>query len=374
MFRYLKIYKVLLCTGIFLTVLLSCGENTVGNESVITHEEQEKIIPSNLSLSISIIGEDTNAPNGDGTGVITCVATANNAVKYGFRFGTGTEVVSSNGLATHAYTQKGTNMFLIYVYAYSSTGDAINTSKQIKLFVAQDSFNALVFSDEFDTDGSPDVSKWNYDIGTGSNGWGNEESQYYTKRKENVIIKEGILKITAKREAYEGAEFTSSRMKTQDKFDFTHGRVEIRAKLPKGGGTWPALWMLGNNIPTVGWPACGEIDIMEHVGNNQGTIQSALHTPSSFGNTKNHGSKYLADVSTEFHVYAVTWTSDEMVFRVDDVVYYRYHPSTKNSDTWPYTNNQFIILNVAMGGSFGGVIDKEFSKSSMEIDYVRVYQ
>ena len=374
MFSYLEINKMFLGAGMFLTILLSCGGNTVGDESITEPEEQEKIIPSNLSLSISIVGEDVNSPNGDGTGVITCVATADNAIKYGFRFGSGTEVESSDGLATHTYTQKGTNIIIVYVYAYSSTGDFINKSEQITLFVAQDSFNTLVFSDEFDTDGSPDDSKWNYDIGTGSNGWGNSESQYYTNRTENVTIEEGLLKITAKREDYEGAEFTSTRMKTQGKFDFTYGRVEIRAKLPEGGGTWPALWMLGTNISSVGWPACGEIDIMEHVGNNQGTVQSAMHTPSSYGNTSNHGSKYVADASTEFHVYSVTWTSDEIVFRIDDVTHYRYHPSNKNTDTWPYTSNQFIILNVAMGGGFGGEIDEDFSESSMEIDYVRVYQ
>jgi len=374
MFSYLEINKMFLGAGMVLTILLSCGGNTVGDKSIIQPEEQEKIIPTNLSLSISIIGEDVKSPNGDGTGVITCVTTANNAIKYGFRFGSSTEVESSDGLATQTYTQKGTNIFIVYVYAYSSTGDYINTSEQITLFVAQDSFNTLVFSDEFDTDGSPDDSKWNYDIGTGSNGWGNAESQYYTKRAENVTIEEGLLKITAKREDYEGAEFTSTRMKTQDKFDFTYGRVDIRAKLPEGGGTWPALWMLGANISAVGWPACGEIDIMEHVGNNQGTVQSAMHTPSSYGNTSNHGSKYVADVSSEFHVYSVTWSNDEIVFRIDDVTHYRYHPSNKNTDTWPYTSNQFIILNVAMGGGFGGEIDEDFSESSMEIDFVRVYQ
>jgi len=374
MFSYLEINNMFLGAGMFLTILLSCGGNTVGDGSITEPEEQEKIIPSNLSLSISIKGEDVNSPNGDGTGVITCVASADNAMKYGFRFGSGTEVESNDGLAMHTYTQKGTNIIVVYVYAYSSTGDFINISEQITLFVAQDSFNTLVFSDEFDTDGSPDDSKWNFDIGTGSNGWGNAESQYYTNKTENVTIEEGNLKITAKREAYEGAEFTSTRMKTQDKFDFTYGRVEIKAKLPEGGGTWPALWMLGANISSVGWPACGEIDIMEHVGNNQGTVQSAMHTPSSYGNTSNHGSKYVADASTEFHVYSVTWTSDEIVFSVDGVTHYRYNPSVKNSDTWPYTSNQFIILNVAMGGGFGGEIDEGFTESSMEIDYVRVYQ
>jgi len=189
-----------------------------------------------------------------------------------------------------------------------------------------------------------------------------------------VKVEGGFLKITAKKESYEGSDYTSTRMKTQGKFDFTYGRVEVRAKLPTGGGTWPAIWMLGSSIGSVGWPACGEVDIMEHVGNNQGHVSSAMHTPSSFGGTVNHDSQFFDNVSSEFHVYAVEWTSEKMVFSVDDKVHYTYNPPTKNSSTWPYYEPQFIILNVAMGGGFGGTIDSDFSSSTMEIDYVRVYQ
>jgi len=163
-------------------------------------------------------------------------------------------------------------------------------------------------------------------------------------------------------------------MLTQGKFNFTYGRVEVRAKLPSGGGTWPAIWMLGSNITTVGWPACGEIDIMEHIGNNQGTVQSAMHTPSSYGGTVNKGSQFIADVSTNFHIYTLEWTSEKMVFTVDGVEHYTYNPSMKNSNTWPFDKTQFLLLNVAMGGSFGGNIDSNFTSSTMEIDYVRVYQ
>jgi beta-glucanase (GH16 family) len=131
--------------------------------------------------------------------------------------------------------------------------------------------------------------------------------------------------------------------------------------------------MLGSNIRTAGWPACGEIDIMEHWGYNHGTVQSALHTPSSYGNTVNHGAQNIADVSTAFHVYAVEWDDYEIVFSVDGNVHYTYKPATKNSETWPYNANQFIILNVAMGGSWFE-IDPNFVSSTMEIDYVRVYQ
>ena len=237
-----------------------------------------------------------------------------------------------------------------------------------------DDFTELVWQDEFDTDGAPDVEKWNYDIGKGNNGWGNNESQYYTDRSENVTVSDGTLKITAKKESYEGAEYTSARMKTQDKYDFTYGRVDVKAKLAGGGGTWPAIWMLGSNISTVGWPKCGEMDIMEYVGNNPGTVQSAIHTPSSSGNTVNVKSSPITNETSEFHVYSVIWSGDQISFLIDDERFYTYKPETLDQSTWPFDASQFLILNVAMGGNLGGSIDPDFSESVMEIDYVRVYQ
>jgi beta-glucanase (GH16 family) len=169
-------------------------------------------------------------------------------------------------------------------------------------------------------------------------------------------------------------QYTSARMHTANKQAWRYGRIAARIKLPEGGGTWPAIWMLGSSINTLGWPACGEVDIMEHAGNRQGTVQSALHTISSSGNTVNHGSQLISTVSTEFHVYEVEWTSEKMVFSVDGAAHYTYNPPTKNSSTWPFDANQFIILNVAMGGGFGGEINPDFTSSTMEVDYVRVYQ
>ncbi|WP_321516818.1 family 16 glycosylhydrolase [Marinifilum fragile] len=230
-------------------------------------------------------------------------------------------------------------------------------------------YTNLVWSDEFDTDGAPDAVKWDYDLGAG--GWGNNESQTYTNDAANVSISNGILKITAKAD---GGSYTSARLKTQDKFEFTYGRVDVRAKLPTGGGTWPAIWMLGANFPDAGWPACGEIDIMEGMGNNPGHIQCALHTPSSSGATENMESTTVADASEEFHVYSVNWSENQITFLIDDEVYYTYAPEDKNADNWPYNADQFLIMNVAMGGSLGGTIDPAFVESSMEIDYVRVYQ
>lgn len=358
----------------FLISGMAVGCSGGSDDDPVTNPTPTNIIPSNLTLTVEVVGTDGANPNGDGSGVVKVTATAIDAVNYRIRFNTGNEVDSSSGFAEFTYDEYGTNTYNIFVVAFSSTGDYISTSQDVTVFVTPITFSTLIFSDEFDTDGSPDASKWVYDIGNGDGGWGNNEVQYYTNRTDNVTIEDGMLKIIAKKENYSGYEYTSTRMKTQGKFGFTYGRVEIKAKLPSGGGTWPALWMLGTNITTVGWPACGEIDIMEHVGNNQGTVQSAMHTPSSYGGTINHGSQYLADVSTAFHVYSVEWTSEEMVFAVDDVVHYTYNPSNKNSDTWPYDADQFIIFNIAMGGSFGGNIDPAFTESTMEIDYIRVYQ
>ncbi len=230
-------------------------------------------------------------------------------------------------------------------------------------------YTNLVWADEFDANGAPDAANWTYDLGAG--GWGNGEVQSYTNNTENVAVAEGVLKITAKAD---GGSYTSARLKTQGLREFTYGRIDVRAKLPKGGGTWPAIWMLGANFETAGWPACGELDIMEAVGNKPGTVQSAIHTPSSYGATVNMASTTVANPSEEFHVYSMNWSADQISFLIDDEVYYTYAPETKNADTWPFNADQFIILNVAMGGTLGGEIDPAFTQASMEIDYVRVYQ
>lgn len=355
--------------GITLVLLLSCGGGKDDEPNIPA--DPEKIIPSNLTLVITLVGADDNNPNGDGTGVIQCTASATNAVSYGFRFGNSTEVTSTTGNLEYTFTQKGTNVFTVYVYAYSKTGDYINTSKVVTVFVEP----ILIFSDEFDSDGSPDSTKWGYDIGTGNNGWGNGESQYYTNRLENVKIENGYLKITAKAESYEGSNYTSARLLTKGKFDFTYGRVDIRAKLPEGEGTWTALWLLGSNITTVGWPACGEIDIMEHWGHIPGEVSSATHTPSCYGGcgSARVGVTDIDDYATEFHVYSLEWNENELRFLIDDNYLYSYNPSNKNSDTWPFDKPHFIIMNIAMGSSYH-TVDPNFVSATMQIDYVRVYQ
>jgi beta-glucanase (GH16 family) len=235
-------------------------------------------------------------------------------------------------------------------------------------------YTNLVWSDEFNTNGSPSATNWTYDLGTGNNGWGNGEVQYYTNRTDNVTVADGVLKITAKKENYQGSNYTSARVKTQGLYDFKYGRVDVKAKLPTGGGTWPAIWMLGSNITTAGWPACGEIDIMEAKGNEPGVVQGAIHTPSSYGNTVNVKSKTLSSSSSEFHVYSVNWSPKQITFLVDDEIFYTYNPEVKDGNTWPFDASMFLIFNVAMGGTLGGNIDPNFTQSSMEIDWVRVYQ
>ncbi|WP_396217798.1 family 16 glycosylhydrolase [Flavobacterium sp.] len=229
-------------------------------------------------------------------------------------------------------------------------------------------YTNLVWSDEFNTDGAPDTSKWGYDLGAG--GWGNGESQYYTNSANNVIVEGGNLKITAKAQNLSGSNYTSARLKSENKFEFKYGKVEVRAKLPVGGGTWPAIWMLGENYATNTWPACGEIDIMEHKGNEPNKIHGSLHYPGNFGGNANTNTTMITGASTQFHVYKAVWSPNSIKIYVDNVLFH----TVANSGSLPFNANFFLILNVAMGGNFGGTIDPAFSQSAMEVDYVRVYQ
>jgi len=226
----------------------------------------------------------------------------------------------------------------------------------------------LAWSDEFNVDGAPNSSNWSYEIGAG--GWGNNEAQYYTNRTENVIVQGGSLKINLIKEDYNGSNYTSARIVTRGKQSFKYGRIDIRAKLPAGGGTWPALWMLGDNISTVSWPNCGEIDIMEHVGNNLNMIYGSLHYPGHSGGNPVTGTTTITTATTDFHVYSIDWSSTSIRFYVDNQLY----NSFVNSGSTPFNNNFFFIFNCAMGGNFGGTIDPNITNATLEVDYVRVYQ
>jgi hypothetical protein len=229
-------------------------------------------------------------------------------------------------------------------------------------------YTNLVFSDEFNTDGAPDPSKWDYNLGAG--GWGNGELQNYTNSPTNVSVQGGNLKITAKAQNLGGSNYTSARIKSENKFEFTYGKIEFRAKMPTGGGTWPALWLLGQNYATNTWPTCGEIDVMEHRGNFPNVIHGTLHYPGVSPGAGNTNSTTILNASTEFHTYKAIWSPSSIRFYVDNVLFH----SVVNTSALPFDSDFFLILNVAMGGTFGGAIDPLFTQSTMEVDYVRVYQ
>lgn len=207
----------------------------------------------------------------------------------------------------------------------------------------------------------------------------NNELQTYTLG-DNINVANGILEITARRigNGQKNGDYTSGRLKTQGKKEFTYGRMEIRAKLPEGIGTWPAIWMLGADINTIDWPACGEIDIMEHVGFDPGIIHSSLHSLSSWGATQNTAQTKQETFAKQYHIYGVNWTAEKLEFYIDSPanVFYSYHPDIKNNETWPFDRPFFFILNLAIGGHWGGKegVDDTIFPVNMYVDYVRVYQ
>ena len=236
---------------------------------------------------------------------------------------------------------------------------------------------SLLWADEFEGSVLPDTEKWFFETVAPENGsWYNGELQHYTQRTENSYVSDGTLKIVAKKEEYTSTgttkSYTSARMNS--KLKFTYGKVEVRAKLPRGAGTWPAIWSLGSNLEQVGWPACGEIDIMEQLFENHLMVQSAIHVPARFGNDPALKQVNVSDVTENFHVYGMIWTPEKIDFTVDDQVFFTYNPEDKNEANWPFNKDQFLLLNVAMGGNLGGAVDPNFTQDQMEVDYVRVYQ
>lgn len=228
----------------------------------------------------------------------------------------------------------------------------------------------LYWADEFNKAGIPDSSKWSYNIGNGPDGWGNQELEYYTNESRNSFVENGLLKIKCIKEEYRGHQYTSARLVTKDKFSFKYGRIEVRAKVPDIVGTWPAVWMMGHDIDKVNWPACGEIDIMEHRASELNKIYSALHFP------KNHAGNCLVDTtrisgaSNEFHLYRLDWSSKSINFYVDDKLYH----SVQNSEDKPFNKDFYFLVNLAIGGGFGGSVDPKFVAATFEVDYIRVYK
>ena len=232
-----------------------------------------------------------------------------------------------------------------------------------------------MWEDNFTNNGVPDPSKWSYDVG--GSGWGNNELQYYTSGN-NVGIVNGNLVIQAKKENLEGRQYTSTRMISRGKGDWLYGRFVVRAKLPRGRGTWPAIWMLPSDNGYGIWPASGEIDIMEHVGYDQNNVHSTIHCSAFNGQRGNQkgNSKIVSNATTEFHDYRIDWTPYSIKGFVDDEQYFEYINDNTGFTTWPFNRKFHMILNIAIGGNWGGAqgIDDTIFPATMEVDYVKAYK
>jgi beta-glucanase (GH16 family) len=230
----------------------------------------------------------------------------------------------------------------------------------------------LVFSDEFDTPGALDAARWGYEIGY----LRNNELQYYTSRSENVRTEGGMLVIEGRKESYQGYGYTSASINTRRRFEFLYGRVEVRAKLPTGNGTWPAIWMLGTNIDQVGWPSCGEVDIMENVGFEPLKIYGTIHTLAGSGSSGKGSNVSVSSPWQEFHVYAMEWYPDRIDILVDDQKYFSYRNDGGGSRAWPFDKPQYLLINLAIGGAWGGQKGVDDSRFPHEyyVDYVRIYK
>ena len=238
---------------------------------------------------------------------------------------------------------------------------------------SQSNTRKLVWQEEFNgTDLNEKV--WNFELGDGCPnicGWGNNEKQIYTK--ENHDLRNGYLIINVVKNGNDS--YTSSRITTAGKKEFQYGRMEVRAKIPTGKGIWPAFWMLGSNIKNVGWPKCGEIDILEYVGREPHKVFTSLHTQDSHGNTVNTRKTQIDNIEDGFHLYAIEWTKDKIEFFVDNQSVYTFSPDKKDQNTWPFNQPFYFLINVAVGGNFGGHdVDNSIFPQEFLIDYIRVYQ
>ncbi len=338
---------------------------------------------SNLQVAVEI---DSNA-----NGQVSILAKAENATYYQFRFFEKNDTTSfTNSLGEISYNYTQTGAYSVLVQAFGVHNDSLEQLISLNVIVRDTAFlnkipksgystpltypnYTLVWSDEFDGEQLSD--NWNYDIG--GTGWGNNELQYYTNK--NTQVKEGYLVIEAKKERFSNRDYTSTRLTTLGKKLFTYGRMDIRAALPKGQGIWPAIWMLGENFPTDGWPQCGEIDIMEMVGGNKSEsgdnfIHGNMHWFDN-GYKSNSGTNKLAAgiYADEFHVFSIVWDKNKIDFLRDDIKYHSVSVSPSGSEA--FHKKFYFLLNVAVGGDWPGSPDAttEFPQQ-MVVDYVRVFQ
>lgn len=345
---------------------------------VYCKKPEKPVVLSNLQLLVEL--------KNDGSGLVLVTATADQADRYYFSFGISDNeeaVRTTDGKASFTYTASGA--YVVKVTAYGPNNSSAVVTKNINVVVANgdagyvtpESYPGMKLSwkDEFNGT-SLNTADWTAEIGNGTDGWGNAELQYY--RKENASVADGYLTITAKKEALGGSQYTSSRLKTQYNKSFKYGRIDVRAKLPKGQGIWPAIWMLGANIDDKKWPYSGEIDIMELVGGGPGkddTVYGTIHYDNE--GTYAHVTKsYVSpkgDFSEKFHVFSLVWDETKLVWLVDDVAFYTQDitAATFNEFHEPF----FLLLNVAVGGRWPGSPDSSTSfPQKMMVDYVRVFQ
>lgn len=260
---------------------------------------------------------------------------------------------------------KKTTLALVFSLLIGTTGSS-QTPKTWK----------LIWSDEFNYNGLPDSSKWSYDIG--GHGWGNNELQYYTeKRLENARVENGMLIIEARKEDFKDKKFSSARLVTKGKGDWKYGKLEVRAKIPQGVGTWPAIWMLASKIPFT-WPDDGEIDIMEHVGWNPFYVHGSVHTKkyNHIIGTHKTDTVIIKNVFEEFHLYAVEWNQEMVQVSVDGIIYFTFRNNGAGYESWPFDNEMHLLLNIAVGGNWGGAkgVDEKIWPRKMMIDWVRVWK
>jgi hypothetical protein len=358
-------------------LILLCS-SCQGDDSVTTEPN-----PSNLTLAIVV--------SDDRSGSIEVIATADNTLEYAFYNGENTDDPIINTTGVFNYTYSITGIYTIEIRAYNAIGKFIKKESQINIQVGPDEGPidgengyitplsyvgyALIWQDEFNGI-NLNESDWNYEIN--GNGGGNNELQYY--RKENTSVSDGFLIIEAKKESFSGKSYTSSRLTTQNKFDFKFGRVDIRATLPKGQGIWPALWMLGSNFPSVGWPKCGEIDIMELIGGtgNDNTVYGTIHWDNNGTNActceqNNDYSLTTGIFADEFHVFSIIWDANSIHWFVDDIPFKTVDIS--QPDFREFQNIFFFIFNVAVGGNWPGSPDSStLFPQKMIVDYIRVFQ
>jgi beta-glucanase (GH16 family) len=343
-------------------------------------EKNEIVLPTNLQVQTEI----STSVNGK----VDITATAVNAKYFSINFGeTGSVLTTIDGTASYTYTRSGT--FNIQIQAHATPNQYISKTETVVIelpsepisnegYTTPESYEGytLVWADEFDGT-TLNTANWTHEIGTGSNGWGNNELQYY--RENNTTVENGFLIITAKKENFSGSAYTSSRMVTKGKKDFQYGRVDIRARLPQGQGIWPALWMLGSSFPGVNWPACGEIDIMEMIGGNgrEKTVHGTLHwdnngshacTCDKPGYTLSSGT--FAD---KFHVFTIIWDATEIKWYVDDVLFNTINITPAGLSE--FHAKFFFIFNVAVGGNWPGNPNAAtVFPQRMMVDYIRVFQ